>query len=169
MLSASSSNSLSQAVICSSRWFFNASSRFSSSRTFSSRSNSLMAYQRRYWGLTRSSTDSSIWAMACSTLPLYTDGASLDTGFFARATAFAAASSEPVPLSAEVSTTSQPSASPSFRMSITSPFLRTTSIMLMAMTVGIPSSMSCVVRYRFRSILVPSTMSIMASGFSFTR
>lgn len=34
---------------------------------------------------------------------------------------------------------------------------------------GRPSSISWVVRYRFRSILVPSTMFKMASGFSFTR
>ena len=36
-------------------------------------------------------------------------------------------------------------------------------------TTGRPSSMSWVVRYRFRSMLVPSTIFRMASGFSFTK
>ena len=40
----------------------------------------------------------------------------------------------------------QPSASPSFFRSILSPFLRVTSIMFSAMTIGIPSSASWVVR-----------------------
>ena len=49
-------------------------------------------------------------------------------------------------MSAEVSTTVQPSAAPSFFASMTSPFLRVTSIMFSATTIGIPSSASCVVR-----------------------
>ena len=41
--------------------------------------------------------------------------------------------------------------------------------MLTATTMGTPSSASCVVRYRFLSILVPSTIFSMPSGLSCTR
>ena len=47
---------------------------------------------------------------------------------------------------AEISTASQPSSLDSFFRSILSPFLRTRSIMLTAMTTGMPSSISWVVR-----------------------
>ena len=50
-----------------------------------------------------------------------------------------------------------------------SPFLFTMSIMFNAMMVGMCSSNSCVVRYRFRSRLVASMMLMMASGLSFTK
>ena len=53
--------------------------------------------------------------------------------------------------------------------SILSPFLRTRSIMLTAITTGMPSSISWVVRYRLRSMLVPSMIFRMASGFSLTK
>ena len=66
-------------------------------------------------------------------------------------------------------TTAQPSASASFFKSILSPFFSTKSIMLTATTVGMFSSRSCVVRERLRSMFVPSTMLMMASGFSLTR
>jgi hypothetical protein len=56
------------------------------------------------------------------------------------------AASEPMPLSAEVSTTSQPSARLRRSMSIRSLFSRTTSIMFSATTTGMPSSVSWVVR-----------------------
>ena len=155
--------------MCSSICAARSGSSFSSSATFSSRSKSLMAYQRRKRGSTRPSMASSMWAMACSTLPSNTEGAENSRPSAAILAARSAASLEPSPLSAEVATTSQPSAAPSRLRSMTSPFLRTTSIMFTATTVGMPSSMSWVVRYRFRSIFVPSTILMMASGFSPTR
>ena len=63
----------------------------------------------------------------------------------------------------------QPSCRESSLVLMSSPFFRTTSIMLMAMTMGMPSSMSWVVRYRLRSRLVPSTMFKITSGRSPTR
>ena len=114
--------------------------------TLPSRSKSFIAYQRRKRGSTIPSMPSSMWAIACSTLPSKTEGAENSRFSSARAAARAAASFEPSPLSAEVATTSQPSAAPSFLRSMTSPFFRTTSIMFTATTVGMPSSMSCVVR-----------------------
>ena len=146
MLSASSSSSASQSEMCSSMCSARVRSKCSSSMTLPSRSKSLMAYQRRKRGSTMPSMLSSMCAMACSTLPSKTEGA--ETARFSSASdaALDAASFEPSPLSAEVATTSQPSAAPSFFRSMTSPFFRTTSIMFTATTVGMPSSMSCVVR-----------------------
>lgn len=42
-------------------------------------------------------------------------------------------------------------------------------IILMAITIGRPTSTSCVVRYRLRSIFVPSMIFRITSGFSCTR
>ena len=61
-------------------------------------------------------------------------------------TAASAASITPVPFRADISTISQPSWRESSLTFILSPFFFTTSIMLMAITTGIPSSVSCVVR-----------------------
>ena len=110
-----------------------------------------------------------MWAMACSTLPVNTWGSSPARWDLASATAFSAAAMPPSPFSALMLTTSHPRASPSLPRSIVSPLFRTRSIMLTATTTGIPSSMSCVVRYRLRSMFVPSTMFRIASGFSPTR
>ena len=110
-----------------------------------------------------------MWAMACSTLPVNTWGSSPARWVLARATACSAASMPPSPFRALMLTTVQPRASPSLFRSIWSPFLRTRSIMFTATTTGRPSSMSWVVRYRLRSMLVPSTMLRMASGLSLTR
>ena len=46
------------------------------------------------------------------------------------------------------------------------PLPRTSSIMFRATTMGTFSSMSCMVRYRFRSMLVASTILMMPSGCS---
>ena len=89
--------------------------------------------------------------------------------FVAASMAAWAASWMPVPLRAEISTMGQPSCRESSFVLILSPFFRTTSIILMAITTGMPSSVSWVVRYRLRSRLVPSTMFRMASGRSPTR
>ena len=85
---------------------------------------------------------------------------------WAMETALFAASVIPVPFRAEIVTTSQPSFFFSLSICIVSPFFSTISIMLTAMMTGIPSSRICVVRYRLRSILVPSTILMIASGFS---
>ena len=47
--------------------------------------------------------------------------------------------------------------------------LQRTDLMLMAITIGRPTSTSCVVRYRLRSMLVPSMIFRITSGFSCTR
>ena len=60
--------------------------------------------------------------------------------------AASAASATPVPFSAEISTTSQPKRADSSSVLIRSPLFLTTSIMLRAITTGMPSSVSCVVR-----------------------
>ena len=83
--------------------------------------------------------------------------------------AASAAAMTPSPFRAEISTTLQPSCCESWLMLIWSPLLRTMSIMFTAMTTGMPSSVSCVVRYRLRSRFVPSTMLRMASGRSSIR
>ena len=86
--------------------------------------------------------------------------------FFAASIAASAASITPVPFSADISTILQPNCLESSAVFILSPFFFTISIMLMAITTGIPSSVSCVVRYRFLSRLVPSIMLSTASGRS---
>ena len=106
-----------------------------------------------------------MWAIACSTQPEKVC-IGIVFVFFAASIAASAASMIPVPFSAEISTTLQPSWRPSSAVSILSPFLRTMSIMLMATTTGMPSSVSWVVRYRFLSRFVPSMMFRMTSGRS---
>ena len=61
-------------------------------------------------------------------------------------TASSAASITPSPFRAEISTTWQPSSRASSWVLMLSPFFFTTSIMLMATTTGMPSSVSWVVR-----------------------
>ena len=75
----------------------------------------------------------------------------------------------PVPLRADISTTSQPSFSESFAMLSSIPFLAKRSIILTAIITGIPSSIICVERYKFLSMLVPSTILMIASGLSLIR
>ena len=52
--------------------------------------------------------------------------------------------------------------------SMVPPLDATSSIMFSAITVGIPISSICMVRYRLRSIFMASTMLMMAFGFSFS-
>jgi len=65
-------------------------------------------------------------------------------GFLASSTALLAASLIPLPLRAEISTTSQPKLSFKSLMLILSPDFSMISIMLTAITTGIPNSISCV-------------------------
>ena len=133
-----------------------------------SRSKSLTAYQRCCSSGRSASACSSIWARVCSTGP---EKVCIGTVLpvVAAAMAASAASVTPVPFSAEISTILQPNCLLSCWVSILSPLFFTTSIMLMATTTGMPSSVSWVVKYRFRSRLEPSTMFRMASGRSLIR
>ena len=87
----------------------------------------------------------SIFSIAVSTVSLniLLDFVSID---FAASIAASAASCSPVPFKAEISTTLQPINLDNSFVFITSPFLLTISIMLIATTKGIPNSRSCVVR-----------------------
>ena len=87
-----------------------------------------------------------MWAIACSTEPENPWGDSPFLPDLASSTAFCATSMSPFFSNAEMPTTSQLSAFAIFAKSIVSPFLFTTSIMLTAITIGIPSSASCVER-----------------------
>ena len=115
-----------------------------------------------------SAAASSMWAIACSTTPLKLCCGTVVSPC-AALTASAAACMVPCPFKAEISTTLQPSWRDNSSMLILSPFFFTTSIMLTATTTGIPSSVSCVVRYRLRSRFVPSMMFKIASGRSLIR
>ncbi len=143
--SASSSSSFSAACMSASMCSFVAGSMFSFSMTFSSRSNTFIAYQRccssgRSWTIA-----SSMWASACSTGPEKECCGTVLVDFAASIAAFAA-SSTPSPLSADICTILQPIWRESSLTLILSPFFFTTSIILMAITTGMPSSVSCVVR-----------------------
>ncbi len=168
MLSASSSISFSAERISFSMWFFTLSEILSCSIAFSSRSKSLMEYQRCCSGGRSCTVASSIWARACSTAP---EKVCMGMGFpfWAASTASSAASVIPVLFNADMVTTLHPNALESSSVFILSPFFSTTSIIFMAITTGIPSSASWVVRYRFLSRLVPSTMFKIASGRSVIR
>ena len=86
---------------------------------------------------------------------------------FATLIASAITSFRPVFFSAEVSMIGQPSFLDSAFTSMLMPFFFRRSHIFKAITTGIPVSISCVVRYRLRSMLVASTKSTMTSGFSF--
>ena len=166
ILSESSSISFSQASMYVS---IEAVETPSCSWIFSSRSNSLIAYHLCCsCGLSESSVFS-IFSSADSTDTANLCGGSIFLPLFAAFTAALAASVTPVPFSAEISTTSQSSTLDSSLIFSSSPFLRTRSIMLTAQITGIPSSSSCVVRYRLRSRFVPSRIFRIASGFSVIR
>ena len=66
---------------------------------------------------------------------------------------------------AEIGTTGIPSIDSNLLMRTDPPFPRISSIILSASTIGTSSSKSCIVRYRFRSIFVASTIFIMSVGF----
>ena len=67
---------------------------------------------------------------------------------------------------AEISTTGTPSFSCKALASILSPFFLTTSLIFKATTTGTSISKICVVKYKFLSKFVASTMLITQSGFS---
>ena len=146
ILSESSSISFSAAQISFSIWVFTCSDIPSCSMTFSSLSNIFIAYHLCCSSATSLRNASSIWAIACSTTPLNECWGTIGTFDSAAFTASSAASLIPVPLSADISQTWQPSSLASWSVFILSPFFLTTSIMLIATTTGIPSSTSCVVR-----------------------
>ena len=169
MLSTSSSNSFSASWRSPSISSRAAGLSLSCSIAFSSRSNSLIEYQRRFCGWQAPCRSLAIRARIFSSLSLNFSGFGAAALLWARLRAALATSVLPSPLTALVSMIWQPSASESFLTSILSPFLRTMSIMLRAMTIGTPISSSWVVRYRLRSRLEASMMLIIESGCSFTR
>ena len=153
MLSASSSISFSQSCMWRFICFMSPSGSCSPSVALVSLSKSFTANQRRFSGSTASCIDSSIWARACSTLPVKTWGSSLRipaSCSFLKASASCIASSAAFFVfslwSALISMVLHPSSLPSFSVSILSPFFLTRSIMLKARTTGSPISTSCVVR-----------------------
>ena len=136
MDSLSSSSSVSQLRMISSRRFFTSGEKVNCSITFSSRSKSLMENHRAESRGTTSRTVSEMAARACSTV---SEKACWGTAFclaWASSAAFWAASRQPSPFTAAVSTTGQPRAAESLAVSILSPFFLTTSIMLRAITTG---------------------------------
>ena len=164
MLSVSSSNSFSNAAISSDT----SGTLFIWSAILSSRSSSLIAKNLFCSSATSLPRRSSTLSMCCSTFSsnLWTI---VFLAFFAAAMALADTFSRPSPFSAEISTTSQPSFLLKESMWILSPFFLTTSIMLTAITTGMPNSINCVERYRLRSRLVPSMMFRITSGRSWIR
>ena len=160
----SSSISVSQALMSFSMCASLSFGMFSFSMMRSSRSKILTANQRCRSSGMSCSTTSSMCASACSMLPAKRCCGMVFLPLRASCTARCAASITPSPLSAEISITGTPRWLESFAASMRSPFLRTTSIMFSATTIGIPSSASCVVRYRLRSRLVASMMLSSASG-----
>ena len=142
---------------------------FTSSAIFSSFSRSLTAKNRfcssGISSVSLPSMDSSTFSTSAANRCVLCGGAPLSASAAARS----AACKTPSPFRAEISTTSQPSFSLSFTVSILSPLFATISIILTAITTGIPSSNSCVDRYRFLSMLVPSTILMIASGLSAIR
>ena len=81
--------------------------------------------------------------------------------------AVSTSASSPVCFRAEVSTIGQSNNIESLFVSILIPLFSRRSVMFSAITTGTPVSISCVVRYRLRSIFVASTRSIITSGLSF--
>ncbi len=166
MLWASSSISFSQSAICASKCPKRFSSETNWFRICSSLSKILMAYHLSSLCWTISEIDSSICATACSTLPINTCNGSFVSFDNAAAMALSIKFSIPSPFNALISTTTHPKALLIFFKSISSFCFLTTSIIFKATTTGIPSSVSCVVKYKFLSMLVASTILIIASGFS---
>ena len=162
-------------MMCSSA-SFSFWSRSSRSSTSWSPSASLLAANRG--GMPARSAWSSMSAMMLCrqrwTAPSCSSGAQKSWrtgGSWNRATCRAWSTSSAVPsfLDAEMGMTGMPS---SFSISFTwmvPPLPSTSSIMLRASTMGMPSSMSCIVRYRLRSTFVASTMLTMPRGRSSSR
>ena len=145
MDSASSSISVSAALMSFSMCAMTSAGMLSFSRTFSSRSKILIAYHLCCSSARSWIAASSMCAIACSTTP---ENVCIGIVFAFSAASIAASAASMMPLffKAEISTTLQPSWRESSAILILSPFFSTMSIMLIAITTGIPSSVSCVVR-----------------------
>ena len=85
---------------------------------------------------------------------------------FTTSRAFSISMFNPSPFKADVSIIVQPIKLDNLSTSILSPFFLTISIILRAIIVGIPISTTCVVRYKFLSILEASIIFIITSGLS---
>ena len=86
--------------------------------------------------------------------------------YFAICNAWSVSSSIPSFLAAEIGMTGTPSSCSISFTSTLPPFLRTSSIILSATTIGMSSSINCIVKYRFLSILEASIILIIPFGFS---
>ena len=164
--SLSSSSCVSQSVTIVSILLFVAASKSNAFMICSSRSKTFVVYQR----MPSLSALSAIKAPISANLPS-NSGVYVwweTCGFFslANSTARNAAALMPSPFKAEMGNTSQPSSSPSFFISIVSPFRLTTSIMFNANSTGTPTSTNCVVKYKLRSKLDASTIFKITSGRS---
>ena len=169
MLSMSSSWAFSSCLATLSTLLFTPASRVSWASTLLSLSRSLTAYHLLCTSGTPAGRQFSTSPMAASTSSANRFSGACSWLVLASFTAFSTTSFRPVLLRAEVSTISQPRAAPSFLASIRSPVFFNRSLMFRAITTGIPTSSTWVVRYRFLSMLVASTRLMMASGFSFNR
>ena len=89
--------------------------------------------------------------------------------FFATLIASSTTSSRPFPFNADVSTIGQFNNIERRSTSILIPRFSNKSAIFKAMTTGTPVSISCVVRYKFLSMFVASTKSMITSGFSFNK
>ena len=161
MLSLSSSSCSSHMVTISSKRCFSCSVKFRAAIILASRSKIFTAKKRSlgpaillpasFLMAFKAASTSSEKRRYLGALPL------------AAAIAASAAFLVPSPRRAEVSTMVQPSSFVKRSISKWSPFLRTISIIFMAIATGIPISKTWVVRYRLRSILEPSTKFKIAS------
>ena len=165
MLSVSSSKASSSSLICADT----SGTLFIITPILSSLSRSLMAKKRFCPSGTLPPSFSSTALMAASTFRANSCMGAAAAFLLAAVTTFFTTASSPVPFRAEISVSSHPSLLASLSVCILSPAFSTTSIMFTAMTTGMPSSVIWVDRYRFLSILVPSTILMIASGLSLIR
>ena len=165
ILSASSSKASSSSFLCADT----SGTLFSFALILLSFSSSLMAKKRRWHAGTLLSSFAATACTACSASLENLCTKTEPSCFCASSTAFCAAFWIPVPFNAEISSTSQPRFCPSLSVCIFSPDFSRISAIFTAISTGMPSSKSCVDRYRFRSRLVPSTMFKITSGRSSIR
>ena len=114
----------------------------------------------RAWSSIRCATE----CTALCTAPVQKSSRCLGVPLFTASNTAFIRSSMPSFLLADMGSMCTPSSFSRPGMSMDVPEACTSSIMLSAITMGRPSSISCSVRYRLRSRLVASTMFIIAAG-----
>ena len=138
------------------------------STTLLSFSRNLTAYHLFLSAVMLSGRTSATLATAFSISSVKISFGSAASFLWATSTALSISLSRPVCFNAEVSTTGQFINMERRSTSIFMPLFSRRSVMFNAMTTGTPVSMSWVVKYRLRSMLVESTRSTITSGFSFS-